>query len=113
MPRTLKAGSTWPPLRILIADDDGPVDLTNADSVELQATGPVSVLTGALTPDTGQADAPGDPHVTGRGWVEFDFEVGDTDDVGEYHTIVKVTWATGDIEWFPNTGADTLTVEAL
>lgn len=65
--------------------------------------------------DAGQGNPPGpiDEHETGRGWVQYDLDAGETEELGVHRILVKVTWNVGDIEWFPNSGAETWTIEAL
>jgi hypothetical protein len=122
MPRTIKRGSTWPPVRMLLTGADGrPEDLTAADSIQYYAKlqgDAGTVVTGTFTKDTDQATAPPTPFVretwtTGRGWVEHDLTEGvdETEDPGLWQIYAGVTWAPGDIEWFPNTGSETLTIE--
>jgi hypothetical protein len=104
----MPSGDTWPPLKGLAADEDGPVDLPSADTIEV-------VLKSGNTVITGVADVIDPPEVDGDetyNW-EYVWEVGDTDTPGVYRTQLKVTWAVGQVERFPNATAngDSLVIE--
>lgn len=115
MSRTIKTGTTWPPLRMLLSDEDGPVDLSTADSIQYYAklAGTEATITGTFTPDSGQSTPPADGDLTGRGWVEHDFNenVSETTQSGTWHIWAGVTWAENDLEWFPHAGSESLVIE--
>jgi hypothetical protein len=104
----MPSGDTWPPLKGLAADEDGPVDLPSASLVEV-------VLQSGNTIITGAADVIDPPEVDDDetyNW-EYVWEAGDTDEPGTYRVQLKVTWAAGQIERFPNAIAngDSVTIE--
>lgn len=103
--RTMQSGDTWPPLKGLASDADGPVDLAAADSLRVLCKStshlielPVTVL---------------DPiEVVGPesfNW-QADFVEGDTDVIGTFVVQLEVTWDTDQIETFPNSRAGTPTL---
>jgi hypothetical protein len=102
--RVMPQGDTWPPLRGLAADEDGPIDFAAADTLEVvikSTTTPVTVITGA-------AEVIDPPEVDGDetyNW-RYVWDPGDTDTPGTYRPQLKVTWAPGQIERFPNATAN-------
>lgn len=110
MARTMKAGDTWPPLRGEASDESGsPVDLSAALSLEVVMTSPAHTISGAaaaLQPPIADADG-----VHQWNW-QYNWVAGDTANAGEYAVELKVTWATGELETFPNSGSETLVIEA-
>lgn len=111
MARTIKQGATWPPLRGEAADSTGTaVDLSTAQELEVHCIGPTHTIIGpatALQPPVPDADG-----VHFWNW-EYGFVAGDTDIVGSYNVYLKCTWAPGEIEWFPDSGSEKLTIEAV
>jgi|SRR5581483_2449216 len=107
--RTMKNGDTWPPLRGEAADETGqPVDLSSADSLDVECVGNTHTITGtaiALWPAVPDADG---EHFWN--W-EMDFAPGDTDVSDEYKVRLIVTWAPGQVQTFPNDGHETLTIQ--
>jgi hypothetical protein len=106
--RVIPSGDTWPPLRGLAADEDGPVDLAAADTIEV-------VLRSGNTIIEGVAEAIDPPEVDDDetyNW-RYVWAVGDTDEPGTYRVQLKVTWAPTQIERFPNAivNGDSVTIE--
>lgn len=109
MARTMKNGNTWPPLRGEASDETGqPVDLSTAVSLTVYCVGATHTITGpatALWPAVLDADGQ-------HKWNwQYDFVAGDTLVSGEYKVRLDVEWAPGEIQTFPNSGHETLTIE--
>lgn len=96
-------GDTYPALTGSVADGNGAVALTTADTVLILLKQDGEAV---MSFEATSVDDPG----TGE-WV-YEWEVGDTDIVGTYAVEVEVTWNTGVIQTFPNTaeGRDTVTI---
>lgn len=119
MPRTLKVGDTWPPLRGEAQDAQGnPLDLSGALTLELiiksnthQIFGlggsPNLPLASALWPAVADPDG-----VHLWNW-EYEIAVADMGVVGIYVVNLKVTWATNEFQTFPNDGGEALIIEAI
>lgn len=96
----MQSGDTYPPLKGLASDADGPVDLTLADSMRVMAQSTSHLIElPATVIDPIEVD--GDEQFN---W-EADFEVGDTDVVGSFVIQLEVTWEPDEIETFPNSRA--------
>lgn len=110
MARTMKAGDTWPPLRGQASDASGVLDLSTAVSLDVVLTSGTHQITGTATPIQ-------PPIVDEEGtwnW-EYNWADGDTDNPGDYTVELKVVWSLGpppERQTFPNTGSETLTIEA-
>lgn len=106
--RTMKKGDTWPPLRGKAEDEDGLVDLTEADdlTVILKHTGAGPTLTGTPVP----IDPPDDD---GFNW-RYLFQAGDTDELGAYEVELEVVWDAAatppSVQTFPTTGFNSLEI---
>lgn len=111
MARTLKVGATWPPIRGQASDEDGnPVDLSTAQQLTMIAVTATHTITGtaiAIQPPLADDDG-----VHYWNW-QYNIQVGDTDQAGIYKLYLKAVWAPGEIEFFPDDGSETLTIEAL
>jgi hypothetical protein len=106
--RTMNKGDTWPPFKGEASDETGLLDLTVATALDFVATSPAHQITGtAVAIDPAEADADGIHHWN---W-KYEFQAGDTDETGTYEANLKVTWAPGQIETFPNTGGPKLVIE--
>jgi hypothetical protein len=106
--RTMQSGDTFPPLKGLAADDEGPVDLTLADSMRaLLKSNSALIELPATVINPIQVDG-----AEAFNW-EAAWDAGDTDIVGHYLVQLEVTWSPGQIETFPNNqaGAPTVTIE--
>lgn len=111
MARKMKAGDTWPPLKGEAADETGaPVNLSGAASMEVVITNGTDSIGGVATAIwPPEADVDGDHQWN---W-QHTFAVGATDGLeGDFSVELKVTWAAGELQTFPNTGHETLSFEA-
>lgn len=101
----VKRGDTEPNLTIALSDKNGPVDLTNAELIDVHmkiGADPLIVLAGL--------DIAGDPE---DGIAMYDFEPGDTEiTTGVYQVEAIVTSTSGDETTFPREGYRELKVEA-
>ena len=100
MPRTMKRGDTYPPLVLVLSDENGPVDLTAANSVTVivkTAASPAMEFVGTVTA----------PLV---GEVTYTWAAADTDTTGDYSVEAEVDWGVDGIQTFPNAGVETLTI---
>jgi hypothetical protein len=96
--RAIKQNDTWPPLEAVLMDQDGPIDLTTAQSVTLKMrgqkrVGPVTVsgLCLIATPKT----SGGVIHE----WLPADTAVADL-----YSAEFEILWGDGSIQTVPNSG---------
>lgn len=112
MPRTLKLGDTYPPLRGQASDETGsPLNLSLAASLAIRMVSPGHTITGAciaIQPPLADADG-----VHQWNW-QYNWVAGDTANAGVYTVELIVTWDAGPpvhIETFPNSGSETLTIE--
>lgn len=99
IPRTtstiMKQGDTAPALEVVLMENDDPVDLTAAGAVEVvarRAGNPVPVFVRTMQVE----DQPG--HAT------YQWQAGDTDQVGDLQVEFKVTWPGGAVQTFPAQG---------
>jgi hypothetical protein len=100
---SIKSGSTSPPLVVTLLDNDVPVNLTGA-SVAMRMR---SILGGALVVN-GPATIVGDPN---DGLVSYQWQVNDTDEVGDFEVEWIVTFSGGQVQVFPADGYTIVTVE--
>jgi hypothetical protein len=107
----MKVGATWPPLRGQATDEFGaPVDLSTALSLTFLAVTTTHTISGAASAiQPAVADPDGLHHWN---W-QYNFAVGDTVVAGKYDVYLQVTWTPTEIEYFPDDGAESLTIEAL
>lgn len=108
MPVTLKQGDTFPEIEFLLeAENDagvvGPVDLSTADEILIVALSGATLVTGICVADADQ--------VANKGQGTYTLITADTATEGVYDVEFKVTWNVGQIERFPNTGYESLTIE--
>jgi hypothetical protein len=92
----LKQGDTYPNIETILADANGPVDLTDADvlfRMSVANTGNLMVEKPAtvVVPQTG----------VDMGKVYAEFDPADTAELGEYRVEWRVTFANGKIATFP------------
>lgn len=102
MPTTIKRGDTWPPLRGLAADEDGPINMTTATSVTLLAKYNTTLISGTVVPLAS-------PDADGFNW-SYTWGSADTSIVGEYSVELEINWGGGQFETIPNDGTETLTI---
>jgi len=111
MARTMKVGATFPPMRGQATDGTGaPVDLSTAAVLEMLAVITSHTITGVATaiwPPLDDADG-----IHHWNW-QYDFATGDTAVAGSYNVYLRVDWGDGNIEYYPDDGAEKLTIEAL
>lgn len=108
MPRTLKAGDSYPELHMLLSDANGPVDLTTLLSITvIGKKGATTIGPLSATADTPQSD----PEIMGR--LTAPIAPADTATIGEYNFYVTVTWSANQVTTFPSTGSETLTIEPI
>ena len=106
----MKQGDTAPSYAVVLADDDGWVDLTAAEKVKLLvrsvgAEDPAAPdVSGEMTFSEEEIPDPEDPEGPKINvWVAvYDWQVGDLDmPAGEYSMEQEVTWESGKVETFP------------
>lgn len=98
----LVVGDTAPPLRVTLANADGPQDLTAATVVmrlKRSDSGTVTEI---------EMDLDADPTT---GVVTHEWEPAETEDVISYKVEFIVTFADGTVETFPNLSADVPTIQ--
>jgi hypothetical protein len=79
-----KKGDTWPPLRGVASDEDGLIDLTQADYTLFYMKFSSTLISGTAIP----IDPPDED---GFNW-EYTWQDGDTDIVGTYVVELEVHW---------------------
>lgn len=111
MARTLKVGATYPAVQGMASDSTGAaLDLSTASALEFIAIGPTHTISGVATPIHPAIADPDGIHFWNWQYV---LVAGDTDIAGTYNVYLKVTWAAGQIEYFPDDGSETLTIETV
>lgn len=99
--RIFKQHDLWPPLVATLTDDDGPIDLTNADHVTVFWRGTAGSGDGRCTVD-------GDPTT---GIVTYQWIAGDTDNPGSYDVEYEIMWPSTRPETVPNSGYRSIVIE--
>lgn len=111
----MQSGETFPPLKLQVEDENGLVDFSTADAIEVRIKGDAGTISGPGVPiSPPEADADGI-----HNWnLQYDFAAGDTDvPTADAPIQVKVTWDAAatppQIQIFPNTaaGAPTLKID--
>lgn len=100
MPTSIKRGDTWPPLRGLASDADGPINMTAATSITLLAKSGSTLISGAVS-------ALPTPDADGFNW-SYTWDAADTSIVGEYSVELEIDWGDDHYETIPNEGHETL-----
>jgi hypothetical protein len=96
----IKTGDTAPFLRQTLLDfEDNPVDIQAADVIFRMRhfQGETVALTGVPSNDQNGNGLDGS-----LGYVSYEWGDGDLDEAGPYHGEWEVTFASGEIETFPN-----------
>jgi hypothetical protein len=105
----IKEGDTSPIVRAVLRDGaDQPVDLSGAQGVRFlmrPMSGTVLAVDAAAV-----VDQVGDGSDGTKGYVHYDWVVGDTDVAGGYYGEFEVTYADNAVETFPNDGYLTVAV---
>lgn len=84
---TIKAGDTWPPLRGRAADAGGALPLASAESIKVLIR-----KRGATVPTVAAAAVVIDPPDSeGFNW-RYNWQAGDTDEVGRYNVELEILW---------------------
>lgn len=98
MTMRIRQGDTFAFEQQLVWDDNTPIDLTDATSVDF-----IMCLDDEEDPIV---DAPAviDESHREDGYVTYQFLEGDTDEVGMYKILFRITWADGTIMTVPNMG---------
>jgi len=104
---TIKRGDTAPALRATLKRSDGePVDLSTVDSMEFSLE---DGLRGLLIQD----DLDGSLSIINEseGLVQYSWEPGDTDAIGQKRAEFTIEFQSGDVETFPNNGFIVISVQ--
>jgi len=98
MTMRIRQGDTFAWEQQLVWDDNSPIDLTDATKVDF-----VMCLDGEDDP---VVDAPASIDMAHKtdGYVTYQFQSGDTDEVGMYKVLFRITWNDGTIMTVPNMG---------
>lgn len=102
MPTTVKKGDTWPPLRGLASDEDGPINMTTAGTVMFYAKSGATLISGTVVPLAA-------PDVDGFNW-SYTFGAADTSIIGTYTVELEIQWNATRWQTIPNDGSETLTI---
>jgi hypothetical protein len=92
----MKQNDLRPPLRAQLLDGETPIDLSAASSARIIVTSldkTTELLDRAVTIDVGNT-----------GWVEMEWQAGDTTTVGRYLVEYEVTWPGAKPQTFPVDG---------
>ena len=79
---TVKRGDDFPPLQAVLSDINGPINLSNASSVQLLMKGAVSGVSGPMT--IGSAVA---------GYVTYNWRASDLAFIDTYQVEFEISWA--------------------
>lgn len=104
----MKRHDLLPILELVIGDNLGPRDLTQASSITLLLT---NVETNAPLVINGVMDKDPD-QVANKGRCTYAWVDGDTDIAGKYKAEVEVMWSNNKPETFPSTGTFTVKINA-
>lgn len=103
----LKQHDTWPPLRMALKDENGLLDLTEADSAKLLLKNGTTLITGPVIPIS-PVDEDGMN-------AKYEWAASDTAITGDYAGEVEITWDAGtsppEVETIPNSGTVTITIQ--
>lgn len=106
-------GDTYPPIRGMAKDENGPVDLTTADEVKFLAVGKTTVFEGDVVIINPPEDVGDSASPLGYNW-HYVLAAGDTATPGDFTPWLKITWDAAStpplIEWLP--GGDKITIVA-
>jgi hypothetical protein len=102
----MKRHDLLPILELILEDDEGPRDLTNATTLTLLMTDSSGAL--VLSEEMGK-----DPdQVNNIGRCSYEWVDGDTDVAGKYKAEVEVIWSNNKPETFPSSGTFTIKINA-
>lgn len=102
MPTTVKKGDTWPPLRGLASDEDGPINMTTAGTVLFLAKSGATLISGTVVPLAA-------PDGDGFNW-SYTWGATDTSIIGTYTVELEIQWNATRWQTIPNDGSETLTI---
>lgn len=93
-------GDRLPQLKMVLGDQNGPIDLTDAESVKVyvEFSSGVKVYEMVVAPD----------QVTYKGHIQYDLKSDDIPDAGRFRMRTEVMWPGNRPETFPNDGYDYL-----
>jgi hypothetical protein len=98
-----RQGDTWPPLSGTVSDENGPVDIHLAALVEVHLKSLATLITGTVIVDD-------DGTLPLRGQWHYVPAINDWSIVGDYMSLIKVTWRTDttphEIETYSNNSAN-------
>lgn len=110
---TIKAGDTWPEMRLTASDITGLLPVKEAAKIEftMKKVGGGATVTGVLTViDPAEEDAEGEKRNLKYKWAASDTSV-----AGTYELEIKIIWNEGttpkEVQHVPNTGTATVVVE--
>ena len=104
---TIKRGDTSPALSATLLDPDGePADLSLAERVEFRMNAPYDdeLITGSTDDNVSYLNK-------GEGRVQYDWQPGDTDTVGQKEAEFVVEYSNGNIRTYPNDGFFYINIE--
>jgi len=99
---TMKTGDTAPILQATFTDANGSAVSITGATVKLI----VANLAGSVVMNKSMSIFNG-----AGGIAEYEWQAGDTDTPGTYKVEFEVTYATGEVESFPNTGYEMLVIK--
>lgn len=97
---TFKQDDTWPPIRAILSDTNGPIDLTGA-TVHFIMKGLTVTVQGTCAIDNAAA-----------GSVSYAWATGDLAVADDYNAEWEITFSNGKIETIPNDGYKIVRVKA-
>jgi len=98
MTMRIRQGDTFAFEQQLVWDDNTPIDLTDARKVDF-----IMCLDDEETPTVDAPAVIDNIHKT-DGYVTYQFKEGDTDEVGMYKILFRITWSDGSVMTVPNMG---------
>lgn len=94
----IRRGDTFAFEQQLVWNDNTPIDLTDASSVDF-----VMIADGEVTPAIDSPATIDAEHKT-EGYVTYEFKPGETDRIGMYKILFRVNWVDGTTMMVPNMG---------
>lgn len=106
---TIKRNDTWPPLKAILSDANGPIDLTAASSVTLKMRSSTVLVSAGAALITGPT----------AGEVTYYWKAAqttptalpaDTGFVGVYNVEWEIQWSSGGVQTVPNINYSTIEI---
>jgi hypothetical protein len=111
MALVIKTGDTFPTLVARFEDENGQINLSSAEKIEIYIALEESdrVIEGVCSVKEAEEEING---VMTKVWlVSFTFTAEDSEEAGVYNVEHKITWAPGSVESVPNEGYNQIEIQ--